>query len=144
MVAAPAFFQQVVTWFMSLPACRQLGLEYIDAGTGWVRLQLPYSSRIVGNPETGVIHGGAVTTLIDTACGTAVYTLLDAPEQVATLDLRIDYLRPAQPDVAVLCRAEVYRVTSQVMFTRAVAYQGDVEVAHGVGTFMRTPMEAKA
>ncbi|WP_148715215.1 PaaI family thioesterase [Chitinolyticbacter meiyuanensis] len=136
------FFEQLQRWFMTLPHCQVLGLEYVEADAGSVVLRLPYSEAIVGNPETGVVHGGAVTTLIDTASGTCIYTLFDAPESVATLDLRIDYLRPASVGEAILCRAECYRLTSQIAFTRAIAYQGEREIAHGVGTFMRTQVGA--
>jgi acyl-coenzyme A thioesterase PaaI-like protein len=39
-------------------------------------LRLPYSPQIVGNPETGVIHGGAITTLMDTTCGISTVCVL--------------------------------------------------------------------
>ncbi|UXY14408.1 PaaI family thioesterase [Chitiniphilus purpureus] len=143
-VAHPPFFEQLYQWFMTLPHCRALGLEYVAADAGWVLLKLPYSEGIIGDPESGVVHGGAVTTLIDTASGTCIYTLLDQPESVATLDLRIDYLRAAKPDEPILCRAECYRLTGQIAFTRALAYQGEREIAHGVGTFMRTAVGGAA
>ena len=94
--------------------------------------------RLVGNPETGVIHGGAVTTLIDTVCGLAVITAPDEPSRVATLDLRIDYLRPATPLRDLYARAEVYKLTRHVAFLRAEAYEDDPRdlVAAATGTFM--------
>ncbi|GAA5785847.1 hypothetical protein GCM10007860_14590 [Chitiniphilus shinanonensis] len=137
-VTNPKMFEQLWRWFMDLPHCKVLGIEYVGAEEGVVELRLPYSEGIVGNPETGVVHGGAVTTLIDTTSGTCIYTLLQEAEAVATLDLRIDYLRPAIPGEDIVCRAECYRLTDQIAFTRAVAYQREREVAHGVGTFMRT------
>jgi len=139
-VRAPAFFAQVMQWFEQLPHCKVLGLKHLAASAGQVIFELPFSDAIIGNPQTRVLHGGAVTTLIDTASGSAIYTLLAGPEAVATLDLRIDYLRPAKPDVAVFCTAECYRLTEHIAFTRAMAYQDDIDkpVAYAVGTFART------
>ncbi|WP_245615872.1 PaaI family thioesterase [Andreprevotia chitinilytica] len=139
-VLAPAFFAQVMQWFEALPHCKQLGIRYVSSSAGVVTLELPFSEAIIGNPETRVLHGGVVTTLIDTASGSAIYTLLPGPEGVATLDLRIDYLRPAKPDEPVFCTAECYRMTEHIAFTRATAYQDDINkpVAYAVGTFART------
>lgn len=138
-VEEPVFFDQLQQWFMNLPHCRMLGMEFANAERGRITLKLPFSEQLIGNPDTRVIHGGVVTSLIDTASGTAIYSLLSAPEPVATLDLRIDYLRPARPDLPVYCTAECYRLTDHVAFTRATAYQEDPEkpVAHGVATFAR-------
>ena len=57
---------------------------------------MPYDAKLVGNPETGVLHGGAITALLDGASGAAVFAALVDIVPIATLDLRIDYLRPAE------------------------------------------------
>ncbi len=126
----------------AIPHVKDLGIEPLDAQGGKALMRLPYQDRLVGNPETGVLHGGVVTTLIDTVCGIAVLTSLARPQPIATLDLRIDYLRPATPHADLFARAEVYKITSQVVFVRATAYQSDVDdmVASAVGTFMLTGM----
>ena len=94
----------------------------------------------MGNPDTGVIHGGVITTLLDVTSGTAVYAALDELVPIATLDLRIDYLRAADPGKTVFARATCYKKTRNVAFTRAVAYHDDPEdpIAHAVGTFMQS------
>lgn len=74
-------------------------------------LCLPYSTQIIGNPETGVIHGGAITTLMDTTCGISTVCVLPEFEVCPTIDLRIDYMRPAEPNKDVYGFAECYRVT---------------------------------
>lgn len=138
-VENPVFFEQLQQWFMQLPHCQTLGIRFASAERGRVTLELPFSEKLIGNPTTRVIHGGVVTSLIDTCSGTVIFSLLDAPEPVATLDLRIDYLRPARPDASLYCMAECYRITEHVAFTRATAYQDDPgkPVAHGVATFAR-------
>ena len=99
---------------------------------------------IVGNPETGTVHGGAITTLMDTTCCMASVCVLPEFEICPTLDLRIDYMRPAEPDKDIFGFAECYRVTPHIVFSRGYAYQDDPSqpIAHAVGTFMRRPVPA--
>jgi uncharacterized protein (TIGR00369 family) len=123
----------------ALRHCQVLGMEIHDASPRGLTLRLPYSTQIIGNPETGVIHGGAITSLMDTTCGISTVCVLSEFEVCPTLDLRIDYMHPAEPNKDVYGFAECYRVTSNVIFTRGFAYQDDPKqpIAHVVGTFMR-------
>ena len=121
--------------------CHMLGIRVVEKSKGTLKVELPYSESIVGNPETGVIHGGALSTLLDTACGMAVALSFDSFEICPTLDLRIDYMGAAKPHASVFAYAEVYRTTDNVVFTRGKAYQQNDHkaVAHCVATFMRLP-----
>lgn len=123
----------------ALRHCQLLGISAHAADASGLTLRLPYSEAIVGNPETGVIHGGAITTLMDTTCGISTVCVLPQFEICPTLDLRIDYMHPAQPHKDVYGFAECYRVTPNIIFTRGYAYQDDPSepIAHVVGTFMR-------
>lgn len=122
----------------AIPHVVELGIEIESAQQGTAIMRLPYRERLVGNPETGVLHGGVVTTLIDTVSGLAAISALDQPRRIATIDLRIDYLRPASPGEDIYAKADCYKVTRQVAFVRCVAYQGgeDDLVASASGTFM--------
>jgi len=115
-----------------------LALRAVDCGPGWATMRLPYDGKLVGNPDTGVLHGGVITSLMDAACGMSVMMKLRKPTRVATLDLRIDYLKPATPPEAVHARAECYKVTRQVAFIRGLAYHDDPNdpIASAAGTFM--------
>jgi uncharacterized protein (TIGR00369 family) len=121
-----------------LPHVRELGIELLGIEGHAVVLSLPWRERLVGNPVTGVLHGGVITALLDTASGFAVHTRLSEWSPIATLDLRIDYLRPAERGETVTARAECYRMTKHVAFCRGVAYHRDVEdpIAHAAGSFM--------
>src|SRR5476649_736396 len=128
------------TRFVSaLRHCQVLGITVHHASEEGITLVLPYGPTIVGDPQTGVIHGGALTSLMDTACGMATLCVLPEFEVCPTLDLRIDYMHPAAPRKDVYGFAEFYRVTRDIIFARGFAYQEDPEqpIAHVVGTFMR-------
>lgn len=123
----------------ALRHCQVLGMRVESADGKGLTLCLPYTPHIVGNPDTGVIHGGAITTLMDTTCGISTVCVLPEFEICPTLDLRIDYMHPAEPGKDVFGFAECYRVTPNIIFTRGYAYQDDLQqpIAHVVGTFMR-------
>ncbi len=137
---AKALTQQMRAIIPGLNHCQLLGIDVIEADVGRLQLVLPYSESIIGNPETRVIHGGALTTLMDTACGFAAICALLEPGIAPTLDLRIDYMRPAEAGKAVIGDAEAYHVTSNVVFARGIAYhEGDKDrpIAHCTASFMR-------
>lgn len=138
--------QQFLT---ALRHCQVLGIQVQTAVPSGLTLRLPYSDKIVGNPETGVIHGGALTTLMDTTCGISTVCVLPEFEICPTIDLRIDYMRAAAPHKDVFGFAQCYRVTPTIIFVRGYAYQYDPQepIAHVVGTFMRmgkTALPSKA
>jgi uncharacterized protein (TIGR00369 family) len=122
----------------SVPHNRALGIEVVAMEQDGAVFRLPYRDDLVGNPDTGVLHGGAITALLDACSGAAVFASLPRMMPIATLDLRIDYLRPAEPGREVHAHATCYKLTRNVAFTRAVAYHDDREdpIASSVGTFM--------
>ena len=131
-----AFFQE---WFSdTIPHSKALGLKIIAVRRGFGSMQLEWREEFVGNPETGVLAGGPLTALMDSCCGMSVATMLKEPAPFATLDLRIDYVRPATPGQTVIAEAECYRITRSVAFTRAFAHHGDAKdpIAAAAGTFM--------
>lgn len=122
----------------AVPFNASIGLRAVDCAHGEATTVLPWKEDLVGNPESGVLHGGAITAMMDATCGLAVFMKLPAPVRIATLDLRIDYLKPATPPKDVRCRAECYKLTRQVAFVRALAFHGEASdaIASAAGTFV--------
>lgn len=122
----------------AIPHGREIGLRVEAIAPGRARFLLPWRERLIGNPDTGVPHGGAIATLIDTACGCAVFSALPEIVPIVTLDLRVDYLKPAAPREPLRADCRCYRLTRNVGFTRAIAYHDDPDdpVANGVGAFL--------
>ena len=116
-----------------------LGFTLDRLERGETSLTFPYREDVVGNPITGVVHGGTIVSLLDTACGCAAMTIQKRPTVTPTMDLRLDYMRPAQPFKPIHVEAKVYRQSSNVIFCRGVAWQEDKDqpIAHCVANFMR-------
>lgn len=120
------------------PHAHAIGLQILPEPDGALTVIVPYDERLIGDPATGVSHGGVVTTALDTGCGVAAMLRKGGGASVATLDLRIDYMRPSKPGMAIRARCECYRVTRSVAFARGVAYDDDISdpVATATGAFM--------
>jgi len=105
---------------------------------GRTRIRLPYSKKLIGNPDTGVVHGGVITGFLDQSCGTAVGSMLTEPRSFATLDLRIDYMKPATPGAEIIFEGQCLKVAREVAFTRGYAFHETIEdpIAIATATFM--------
>ena len=114
------------------------GLRLDRAAPGEAWSSLPYRPVFVGDTETGVLHGGVVTAMLDESCGMAVQLALDGTRAIATLDLRIDYQKPATPGLDIKAHSFCYRVTRSIAFVRSTAYQEseDDPVATATACFM--------
>ncbi len=120
-----------------VPWGQAIGFRVTQVEYGHVWGLQPWSQELVGDAGTGIIHGGVITTFLDNLCGMACTAAIEELRFVATIDLRIDYMRPAEPGRDIIGEAECYHRTRSVCFTRAWAYHEsrDRLIATATGTF---------
>lgn len=125
-------------WFFRHGHTGWLGLRFTDQGDNWVELELPWREDLLGDRSRPVLASGPIISLMDMASGMAIWQTRGTFEPVATLDLRVDYQRPARERASVRGRVECYRITRSAAFVRGIAYDDDPAdpVAHVAGCFM--------
>ncbi|MGB0670269.1 MAG: PaaI family thioesterase [Rhodospirillales bacterium] len=137
-------YDKLTRMFDDMPHMRAVGIRVAEITDGRASMRLGPNPALVGNPETGFLHAGALTALMDTTGALAVFSLLDGERMIATLDLRIDYLRPAMADRIIVAEADCYRLATEIAFvrgeTREIALDGTAirDVATFAATFMLT------
>ena len=116
-----------------------LGMRYHDHGEDWVQLELPWREDLLGAPRSNVLASGPIISLMDMASGMSIWQKTTVFTPVVTLDLRVDYQRPARERASVFGRVECYRTTKSAAFVRGVAHDGDRDdpVAHVAGVLMK-------
>ncbi|MBE0488202.1 MAG: PaaI family thioesterase [Halomonas sp.] len=136
---SPDAWRRALTRFVRvIPHTRELGLEVLAADAEAIRMRLPWSDDLLGDASRGLVHGGVLTMLLDTVCGSAVLRGLPEPEVCPTLDLRVDHFRPAVAGLALYAEARVVGVTASVVFTEGILWQEEGrQVARGIGNFVR-------
>lgn len=135
---------QIIGTMTSFGISAWLGMRYHGQGDGWIELALPWSAEIAADEESGVLASGPIISLLDNACGMAVWQKRGVLLPQVTVDLRIDYMRAAVPGRTVIGRGECYKLTRSVGFVRGIAYDERPEdpVAHVAGTFILLNGEA--
>ncbi len=120
-----------------------MGLGYHAHGPDWCELQLPYQDELIGDPATKILATGPIIALMDMATSIGIWLKCGKFSPTATLDLRIDYLRPAEPGKTVYGCGECYKLTRRIAFVRGAAHDGDAAhpIAHVAGTFMFTSID---
>jgi uncharacterized protein (TIGR00369 family) len=133
----------LIDWISKSGHNGMLGMEYHAHGADWAELALPYRADLIGDSATGILASGPVITLMDMVSSIATWLKAKQFQPQATLDLRIDYLRPAEPGKTVIGRAECYKLTRRIAFVRGEAHDGDPAhpVAHVTGTYMFTAVD---
>jgi uncharacterized protein (TIGR00369 family) len=104
------------------PQAKALGVQFVGYDEARAIMHVSWRADLVGDPDAGVMASGVVTTLLDHTCGMAALAALGEPTIIATLDLRIDYMRPAQSGSGIRAEAHCYKVTRSVAFVRAFAF----------------------
>jgi uncharacterized protein (TIGR00369 family) len=132
--------QKLLEFTRSFPLFQLIGLELLDLGPKWAKCQLTARADLQ-NPN-GVIHGGMIATLIDTAISQALLmtdeyqVVRDTKGSLSTIDLHVKYLRPANTG-KLICEARIVHLGKRVIHAQAsVRTEDDKEIALGDATLM--------
>jgi uncharacterized protein (TIGR00369 family) len=129
-----------------IPFNRYLGVRVSHAEKGRCRLEIPFREELIGDPLRPALHGGVLSALADAAGGGAVWTgIEDDRARVSTIDLRIDYLRPARLET-IIAEATVVRLGNRVGVADVRLFHPDKEsesVATGKGVYNVTIKKEK-
>ena len=122
---------------VGMPMVNALNIRLENVQDSKAEMSMPYEPALIGDPSTGIIHGGPISVLLDSTSGLAVFAHPDIAGATATINLRIDYMRPARPEARIYAEAEVYHVTRKVAFVRGMAWDDSREkpIALATGTF---------
>jgi uncharacterized protein (TIGR00369 family) len=135
---APAWMKFATRQMNATPYLEGIGGEMLEVGPEGAKARLPYGPHLVGDPDSGVVHGGVITGLLDHTSGGAVMGKLREPMPIATLDLRIDYMKPATPGEDIIAECHCVKVTHEIAFVRGAAYHKDASdpIALCTGSFI--------
>jgi uncharacterized protein (TIGR00369 family) len=120
-----------------IPIHRHLGLEFLEVEEGHVKVRMPFRDEFVGDFRQDRWHGGMMALLMDVAGGSAAMTKLNSwTDPIATVDIRVDYLRPAT-NHDVIAEGDVVRNGSAIIVTEMTAIEADSNIllSRGTGVF---------
>jgi uncharacterized protein (TIGR00369 family) len=82
-----------------VPLHQFLGFKVVEIKEGWAKMMIPFRPELVGDPRSKRWHGGMISTLMDSVGGAAgITTLTSYEDKLATIDIRVDYLRGTKPE----------------------------------------------
>lgn len=115
-----------------------LGQRYHAHGPDWIELAMPWQERLTDGQGGGAFAAGPIITLMDNGTGVAIWLKRGGYLAQVTIDLRVDFVRPATRGETLISRCECYKLTPTIGFARGIAYETSLDdpVCHAAGTFM--------
>ncbi len=111
----------------NIPFHKFLGLKVLELKKGYVKMRFPLRPELIGDVRSGNWHGGVIATALDAAGGMAAASLLKSKDdKLATLDIRVDYLKPNQSE-SIMVTGEVIRSGNSSIVTNLKAFNEATE-----------------
>jgi uncharacterized protein (TIGR00369 family) len=133
----PVDLDDVRELMRAIPFNALLGLRLDDLSSGFCRMSVPFRPELIGDPLRRALHGGVLSAVIDTCGGAAIWTQIEKGDALSTVDLRVDYLRPGQPQDFIV-DGRVLRLGNRVGVAEMIAYHPGLEqepIASGKGVY---------
>jgi len=135
---SPLYRERLFSLINEAPFVRHMGMRITDLDWGSASFELePAAYRM---QPFGVVHGGNIATLIDSATFWACYLPMGSDEDgLASVDLKLNYLAPARVEL-LRCSGTLIKAGKTLLYAEAEVLSGDGQlVAHGTSTLMRLP-----
>ncbi len=129
------FVKQLVE--QAIPFHKFLGIELLELKQGYAKIRVPFREEVIGDPRSRRWHGGVLATVLDSVGGLAGMTHSSSLEdKLATIDLRVDYLKGAQAS-PIVAEGEIVRLGNRILVTKMSVFQEDSQelLAEGKGVF---------
>jgi uncharacterized protein (TIGR00369 family) len=117
----PSFAEEIERSFAQQTIMKLIGAELTRVEPGVVEITLPYRADLA--QQHGHLHAGVVTTIADSACGYAAYSLMPSGSEVLSVEFKVNLLRPARGE-KFIARAEVIKAGRTLTVVRADVYTG--------------------
>ncbi|HEX6729740.1 MAG TPA: PaaI family thioesterase [Pyrinomonadaceae bacterium] len=131
----PSFVEEIRQSFARQPVMEVIGAELGQIEPGLVEIKLPYRSDLT--QQHGYIHAGIVSTIADTACGYAAFSLMPAGSEVLSVEFKVNLLRPARGEHFV-ARAEVVKAGKTLTVVRADVFATSMDKEELIATMQAT------
>ncbi len=134
----PSFAEEIKQSFAKQTIMSLIGAELTRVEPGVIEITLPYRADLA--QHHGYLHAGVVTTIADSACGYAAYSLMPAKSEVLSVEFKVNLLRPAKGEVF-LAVSEVLKSGKTLSVVRADVFGLDQSgqrelIATMLGTMM--------
>lgn len=133
----PKFAEEVARSFARQPVMKLIGARLSLVEPGVVEITLPYQAEL--GQQDGYVHAGIVTTIADSACGYAAYSLMPAGSQVLSVEFKVNLLRPAK-GLTFVARAEVIKAGKTLTVARADVFAVDGDAGREAVAAMQATM----
>ena len=133
---AMSYMTMAKTFFgSSHPLFNAFGIEVEEIGKGRAVMSMPYSVEL--SNRSGCLHRGVIATLLDTNCGLSIFSRLGDMRPIATIDLRVDFIKEASVGEGVRGEVECYAVRGDIAYVRgqAIACSDSALLASVSGSF---------
>ncbi len=114
------------------PFIKLLGLDVLKLERGTCQLSLKIKDNFRNSHKT--VHGGVIYSLADIGMGVSVYSVLKKDQEAATIEIKINYLKPAQAET-LICTAKIIQIGKNIAVLEAEIKHDDILVAKALGTF---------
>jgi len=130
----PRFKESLLDWMKTRnPFWSLLGMEIIEIKKGWAKIRLPFTEKLANG--LGVAHGGAIFSPADSAVGMALVGLINKNQNISTMEMKINYLKPFNSGAIVAEAKIIHKGTMTAIGDVEVRDEKNNLIAKGLATY---------